>query len=175
MKKALLCPLLAAALWMAATWIGRCSEPARDLSALADARKQAQVLHEAMHSTLQLVHHRYYREDEQLPLPAAVLKEIFADVEKETGVSLRWLAVEGQAMNTDHEPQNAFEIEAAKALKSGKKSHEAHEAGSYRRAGAIRLTNECLKCHVPDRRSLEERTAGLIITIPLRSEELPKR
>ena len=134
---------------------------------LEAARRQAEVLHDAMHASLQVVHHRYYTEDEGLPIPAAIFKDVFADLEKEQHVKLRWLVVEGQAMNNDHKPQTPFEHEAVKALTSGKKSHEEAENGVYRRAGSIALTNHCLKCHVPDRKNTNTRTAGLIITIPI--------
>lgn len=137
---------------------------------VAEARRQAELLHSAMHSTLQLVHHRYYREDEGLPLPAATLKEVFAEIEAERGVALRWLAVEGQPMNSDHVAKTSFELAAEKALKSGAKAHEQAERGVYQRAGAITLSNHCLKCHVPDRTNTKDRTAGLIIAIPVASE-----
>ena len=124
-----------------------------------------------MHATLQVVHHRFYREDEGMPLPAAALKEIFAEVEEEQQIKLRWLAVEGQAMNADHKPRDAFERAAFETLKSGKRAYERTENGLYRRAGAITLTNHCLKCHVPDRKTTENRFAGLIISIPVRGDE----
>lgn len=135
-----------------------------------EARRRAELLHVAMHATLQTVHHRYYREDEGLPIPAAILKEVFADLEKEQQVKLRWLVVDGQAMNSDHKPQGSFESDAVQALKSGKQGFERAENGVYRRAGSITLTNHCLKCHVPDRRSTEDRTAGLIIAIPIQEK-----
>ncbi len=131
------------------------------------ARRQAEILHGAIHATLQVVHHRYYEEDEGLPLPAAAMQEVFADLEEELRIKLRWLAVEGQAMNTDHKARTPFEHEAAKALRSGKSSYEESAEGVYRRAGPISLTSHCLKCHVPDRKSTETRTAGLIIAIPI--------
>ncbi|WZP00424.1 DUF3365 domain-containing protein [Isosphaeraceae bacterium EP7] len=134
---------------------------------LEEARRQSAVLHTAMHTTLQAVHHRYYREDEGLQIPAATLKEVFADLENEHQVTLRWLVVEGQAMNSDHKARSSFEKDAVAALKAGKKEFERAENGVYRRAGAITLTNLCLKCHVPDRKSTKDRTAGLIISIPI--------
>lgn len=137
---------------------------------LAAARRQAEILHEAMHDTLQIVHHQYYREDQGLPIPAAILKEVFTELEKEQHITLRWLAVEGQAMNTDHKPQDDFERAAAKALGSGQRAYEAVEAGLYRRAGPITLSNHCLKCHVPDRKSTEDRTAGLIISMKIEAD-----
>ena len=151
-------------------------EAAGDASAAAsaaqpsveEARRLARVLHTAIHSALQHVHHRYYRVDERLPLPAAIIRDVFADVEKEHQVKLRWLAVEGQAMRESHKARSAFDLEAVKVLSSGKQEFERAEKGVYERAGAITLTNECLKCHVPDRKTTENRTAGLVITIPIR-------
>lgn len=136
---------------------------------VTEARRQAEVLHSVMHATLQRVHHRYYREDEGLPIPAAVLSEVFDDIAEEEQVQLRWLVVEGQPMNTDHNPQDQFERDAVAALKAGKSAHEEIAVETYRRAAPITLSNHCLKCHVPDRKSTEDRTAGLIITIPLQS------
>lgn len=141
--------------------------PAAARPSLESARHQAKVLHTAMHSTLQVVHHQYYREDEGLPIPARTLKDVFAELEKEHHIKLRWLAVEGQAMNTAHKPQDSFENEAVNALKSGRREFERVEHGVYRRAGSITLLNHCLKCHVPDRKSTEARTAGLVIAIPI--------
>lgn len=135
-----------------------------------EARRQAETLHRALHATLQIVHHRYYREDEGLPIPAAVMKDVFAELEKEQQIKLRWLVVEGQAMNTDHKAKDDFEVAAVKALKSGQQEYDEVQDGVYRRAGAITLSNHCLKCHVPDRKNTNDRTAGLIIAIPIQDD-----
>lgn len=148
--------------------VGETAETPRPSS--PEARRQAELLHTTIHSTLQAVHHGYYRVDEGLPIPAAVLKDVFAELEKEHHVKLRWLVVEGQPMNTDHKAKGPFEDEAVLALKGGKREFERVEDGVYRRAGAITLTNQCLKCHVPDRKSTANRTAGLIISIPIKHE-----
>ena len=134
---------------------------------LNEARRQAEILHTSIHSTLQVVHDRYYREDEGLPIPASILGDVFEELENTENIKLRWLAVEGLAMNTDHRPQDDFENEAVKVLKSGKSSHEQLENGLYRRAAPITLSSHCLKCHMPDRKSTRDRTAGLIIAIPV--------
>lgn len=144
--------------------------PAEHRPSVDQARRQAELLHTAMHATLQAVHHGYYREDEGLPIPAVMMKDVFQELEKEQHVKLRWLAVEGQAMNSDHKPQDAFEEEAVKTLKSGKKDFERVEQGVFRRAASITLTNQCLKCHVPDRKSTRNRTAGLIIAIAVQEK-----
>lgn len=142
-------------------------KPSKSGRSLDDARREAAVLHTALHTSLQVVHHQYYREDEGLPIPAATLKDVFAEMEEVHGIKLRWLAVEGQAMNTDHKAKDAFEKSAVEALKSGKKEFEQVENKTLRRAGSITLGNHCLKCHVPNRKSTADRTAGLIIAIPL--------
>ncbi len=147
------------------------AEPAVEQSdeseSLVAARRQAEALHEAMHTTLRIVHHQYFREDEGLAIPAEILKGVFDELEEHQGITLRWLVVEGQAMNSDHKPQDAFETAAVRALKQGAPAHETVADGVYRRAGPIALSNECLKCHVPRRTSNDDRTAGLLISIPL--------
>ena len=142
------------------------SSPCAEVSVEA-ARREAEGMHAIVESLLHAVHDRFYREDEGMPLPAAVFREEFAKVAKKRGVTLRWLAVEGVAMNVDHEPRNDFEKKAKQALSDGAKSFERIDTGVYRRVGAVMLTNHCLKCHIPNRTSLEDRTAGLLIEVPL--------
>ena len=134
---------------------------------VSQARRQAEILHSTLHSSLRVIHDRYYREDEALPIPAAILGEVFKDVETEQHVKLRWLAVEGLAMNSDHKPTDEFERQAAEKLKAGERFYEITADGVYRRAAPITLSGHCLKCHMPDRKSTRDRVAGLIITIPV--------
>lgn len=148
---------------------GISTTPAVQRVAIDEARRQAELLHSAMHITLHLVHHRMYREDESLPLPAAVVDEVFQDFEAEEHVKMQWLVVQGLAMNIDHLAKTPFEQEAVKALEKGAKFFERIEEGTYRRAGPIVLSNHCLKCHVPDRKSTENRVAGLIVSIPVKA------
>jgi len=138
-----------------------------------EARRQAAILHSTLHSSLRVIHDRYYKEDEGLPIPAAILGEVFRDVEAEQNVTLRWLAVEGLAMNSDHKPSDEFERKAAEKLKAGERSHETTANGVYRRAAPITLSGHCLKCHMPDRKSTRDRVAGLIIAIPVAAEDGP--
>ncbi|MBS0261898.1 MAG: DUF3365 domain-containing protein [Planctomycetes bacterium] len=141
------------------------SRPTRE-----QARRQAEILHDTLHTTLQTVHQRYYRENEGLPIPAAILKDVFDDLEENQRISVRWLAVDGLAMNADHKPQDQFDEAAVKALKSGQRAYERTVDGVYRRTGAIKLTNQCLKCHAPQRKSLQDQTAGLTICIPIQPD-----
>ncbi|WP_165250528.1 c-type heme family protein [Paludisphaera soli] len=145
-------------------------EPTREAAptaTAAEARQRAKLLHGLIHDTLQVVHARYFREGERLMIPAAALKDVFREMEERDGVRLRWLVVDGKAMNIDHEPRDDFEKAAAEALAAGEAGHEAAEDGLYRFAGPIMLKAECLKCHMPSRSSNRPRTAGLLITIPV--------
>lgn len=93
------------------------------------------------------------------------MEEVFKELAETLGVEVHWLAVDGKTMNVDHKPRDAFERKAVAALKEGKEEYEAVEEGRYRRAGAIVLHNVCLKCHVPNRKTLENRAAGLVISM----------
>ena len=75
-----------------------------------------------MHATLQVVHHAYFREDDKTPIPAATLKLVFREMAERQKVELRWLAVDGQAMNADHKPRDEFEKQAAAAIAAPKMS-----------------------------------------------------
>ncbi|MCA9037590.1 MAG: DUF3365 domain-containing protein [Planctomycetaceae bacterium] len=143
-----------------------CKESDTDVT-ISAARIQAKLLHSTIHSTLRVVHDRYYREDELLPIPAAAMNEVFLEIEASENVKLRWLAVEGQAMNIDHVARNDFETKAVEALKSGQPFYEETTGEIYRRAAPITLSNHCLKCHMPDRKSTRDRRAGFIVTVPL--------
>jgi hypothetical protein len=174
---------MAAALWMTCGAVGSAAEPsdasatakepkstAKALPTVDEARRQAELLHETIHATLHIVHHEYYREDEGLRIPAATLIKVFDEMARRQKVQLRWLAVNAQAMNSDHHAQDAFEKEAIEALAAGKDAHEKTEGKLYRHAAPITLTADCLKCHLPNRTSTDPRTAGLVIGIPVRGE-----
>lgn len=132
-----------------------------------EARERAKLLHGTIHDTLQIVHSRYYREDQGLPIPAATLKLVFERMAERNDVELRWLAVDAKAMNLDHKPQDDFEKKAVQALISGEEEYELAEDDVYRHVGVITLSSECLKCHMPGRTSNKSRAAGLVIAIPI--------
>ena len=50
----------------------------------------------------------------------------------------------------------------------GEIEYEQIEANRYRYVGLVRLQNECLKCHVRDRTTLEDRVGGLAISFPMK-------
>ena len=134
-----------------------------------EARDRARILHETIHGALQVVHRDFFDEDAVRTLPSQSLEDVFLELERSFGVSIRWISVNAKAMNVDHEPRDEFEKKAAKALAAGKQEYESYEAGDadvpgeYRHAGKIRLASQCLKCHVPNRTSTEDRLAGLTI------------
>ena len=134
-----------------------------------EARGRARLLHEAFHATLHFVHEEYYRPDQRLTIPATTLDRVFTELEKRRNVKLHWLAVNAQAMNVDHIPQDEFEKAAVVALTSGKDEFERVENGTFRYAGAITLTSDCLKCHLPSRTSTKSRLAALVISLPLKT------
>lgn len=78
-------------------------------------------------------------------------------------------------MNVDHKAREAFERKAVAALKSGKEEFEAVEGGRYRRVGSIVLHDVCLQCHLPNRTSRENRTAGLVISMPFGAGKFGKQ
>lgn len=132
-----------------------------------EARRQATALHTVLHASLQRVHDGYFEEDAGLPIPAAVLRDVFDELKQDQNIVARWLVVEGQAMNVDHKASTPFEKEAVRVLQAGEPAHEEVVDGIYRRAAPIRLRNHCLKCHVPNRKSTRDHTAGLILAIPV--------
>jgi len=161
------------------------AEPAKvseeDFPANAEeARGRARWMHEAIHGSLQVMHRDFFGNgDEDLTLPSQSLEDVFRQMTESWGVELRWLGVNA-TKDADHEPQDKFEKDAAKAIAAGDSEFFAVERGKFRYVGMIRLQNECLKCHVPHRTSLEDRFAGLALTIPLKktpagAEASPKR
>ncbi|QDT11107.1 hypothetical protein K239x_31010 [Planctomycetes bacterium K23_9] len=136
-------------------------------NSVAQARARAMLLHESMRGTLQVVHRDFFDEDDAHEIPSASLEEVFDELAKMYDVDLKWLIVETDLINVDHQAEGEFEKSAVIALKKGDKRYEAWEKGRYRFAGPIRLGAQCLKCHVKHRKSTEPRTAGLLISMPL--------
>jgi len=132
-----------------------------------EARVRAQLLHEMIHGALQVMHRDYFDPNAKDPIPSAALEDVFVEMKHGWDVEIRWLAVNAKAMNIDHEAKSAFEKAAVKSIAGGDESHEAVADERYFYAGAINLGNSCLKCHVPDRQSLENRKAAVVISMPL--------
>jgi len=135
---------------------------------LEEARDRARLLHAAIHGSLRIMHRDFFRKGESKAIPSDSLKDVFAAMAEEQGVKMRWLASEITIMNEDNKATDAWQEAALVAVANGKKEHETMEKGVYRFAGSIPIQNQCLKCHVPLRDSLEERFAALEISMPLK-------
>ncbi len=136
-------------------------------STIEEARDRAVLLHDLANETLRAIHDAYYREDEGLPIPAVLLRDVFGELATRRQVEFRWLAVDADAMNVDHKAKTDFEKKAVQALAAGEAVYEETADGVYRHVGGVPLTSECLKCHLPNRRSTRTRHAALMIAIPV--------
>lgn len=133
-----------------------------------EARSRARWLHEAIHGALQVMHRDFFEEDlADNILPSQSLDDVFEEMARTFSVEIRWLGVNANR-GKDHLPKDRFEERASAALAEGKNEYEAVENGKFRFVGLVRLSNECLKCHVRDRSSLENRKAGLAIAFPMK-------
>lgn len=138
---------------------------------LAVAKDRAKLMHGIYAATLDAMHHRYFRREGAV-LPARAMEDVFAEVDRQSKIKTRWIAVNTPAMSVDHEPATAFEKKAAAEIAAGKAAFEGVEKGFYRRAGAIPLGSGCVGCHTklsptPDK---TPRFAGLVISIPVKDE-----
>jgi hypothetical protein len=132
-----------------------------------EAKLRSQLLHEVLHGALQVMHRDFFNEEEKSKIPSESLEDVFEEMEKTWGVKIEWMAVDTKAMNVDHRADDAFQRKAVEIISAGSQSHEMKEGDLYRYAGVIPLGNRCLKCHVPNRTSLEERKAAVLISMPL--------
>lgn len=134
-----------------------------------EAKGRAKLLHGVYAATLESLHHHYFRREGAV-LPARAMEDIFKDVEEETKVKARWIAVNTQAMSINHEPKGEFEKKAAEELSAGKTSYERIDKGVYQRAGVIPLGNGCVSCHTRffSQPPKTPRVAALVISIPVK-------
>ncbi|EMI19850.1 signal peptide protein [Rhodopirellula maiorica SM1] len=137
-------------------------------TSVIEARSRARLLHETIHGTLQVVHRDFFDEDDAHAIPSASLEDVFHELATHYNIELQWLIIDTDVVNVDHQAEDEFEKSAVKAIAKKQAYYEAVEADRYRFAGAIRLASQCLKCHVKHRTSTEDRTAGLLIAMPIR-------
>jgi len=141
-----------------------------------EARVRARLLHAALDGALRVMHRDFFRKggDSKI-IPSQSLEDVFRGMEKTHGVTLRWLAAEETVMNEVHRAADAFQKRALKALAGGEKEISSVESGVLRYAGVIVLQNQCLKCHVPQRTSLEDRFSALEISMPVKVAPEPDK
>ncbi len=143
-----------------------------DAKGVAAARERAKLLHDVYASTLEMLHHYYFRAEGAV-LPARAMEDVFSDMAESSKDKARWISVNTEAMSIQHEPKTEFEKKAAAVLATGKGEYEFVDGGVYRRAAAIPLRSSCVSCHtkhfaVPPK---TPRFAGLVISIPLSAEK----
>lgn len=147
-------------------------EGAENRVSVAEARERARLIHQIYAASLNAIHHYYFR-SERPTLPARALEDVFAEIDEQSKIKTRWIAVNTPAMSVSHEPKSDFEKMAAAQLAAGKSDYDRVEDGYYRRAGAIPLGAGCVSCHT--RFSLAPaktpRFAGLVISIPVKDKE----
>jgi len=138
---------------------------------VVEARARARMLHEMVRGTLQIIHRDFFDEDDAHAIPSASLEDVFHEMSIEYDVTMKWLIVRTDVLNVDHEPEGEFENRAVDLLAKGKPFVEQSFADRYQFAGAIPLGTQCLKCHVKRRTTNEDRTSGLVITMPIKIPE----
>lgn len=136
---------------------------------VTEARHRARILHDAFGGALQVMHRDFFREDQRLKLPSKSLEDVFAEMLETHQIVLRWLAVNANAMNVDHQPKTDFDKQAIKVLSGNNEEFEMVSNDTFRFAGAIPLSASCVRCHVRNRTSNNEKKAALSISIPLKS------
>ena len=135
------------------------------------ARDRGKLMHDVYTSTLNMLHHRYFRADKAI-IPAQAMEDVFDDIRQSSEIEARWISVNLPAMGVDHEPETDFEKQAAKQIAGGEESVEIVADGYYRRVGAISLDGGCISCHGGFFRtqSTTAKYAALVISIPVRND-----
>lgn len=144
----------------------KASRPAQD--AIERARERADLMHEVYASTLDVMHHHFFKPNHPV-LPARALEDVFADMARKTKVEARWLAVNTKAMSIDHEAKSDFDRKAVAALSGGETSYEEIAEGRLQRVRPIPLGGGCVSCHTGlfSRPTKAPRVAGLVVSVPL--------
>lgn len=147
------------------------TEPAEERVTVAEARTQAKLMHEIYSNTLVVTHHYYFRHDGKT-LPARAMDDVFEQIEKDTKIKTRWIAVNTPAMSINHEAKSDFEKKAVDELSGGKTDYDRVEEGFYRRATVIPLGAGCVGCHTKlfQTTAKTPRFAGLVISIPVKEK-----
>ena len=166
--------VVAAALVIGAAWLLADDNPATQPSQRIahaeqsqEAQARAKLLHELTHGALQVMHRDFFDDENSHSIPSASLDDVFREMEKDFDVQMKWLTVNTDIVNADHQAATDFEKRAVQQLNAGHPFVEEVAATRYHFAGAIRLGSQCLKCHVARRTSNVERLAALVISMPL--------
>lgn len=141
----------------------------KPLPSPAEARVRAQLVHASIDGALRVMHRDFFRKGESKAIPSDSLRDVFKNLSADWGLSVRWLASDDTVQNKENRAVDGFGERALKAITGGEKEFSEVEGGQLRFAGVIVLQNQCLKCHVPNRKSLEERFAALEVSMPVQA------
>jgi len=136
-----------------------------------EARSRARWMAELVNGSLQIMHRDFFDIDNPDVLPSQSLEDVFREMERSWSVEIRWLGVNATKARK-HRAADDFEKAAVSALRAGAPEYEAIEGERYRFVKSMRIQNECLKCHVPYRTSLEDRVGGIAFAFPFLAEPL---
>ncbi|MEQ1905676.1 MAG: DUF3365 domain-containing protein [Pirellulaceae bacterium] len=139
-----------------------------------DALARAKLLHETIKGALLVVHRDFFDDENPHVLPSQSLEDVFEELTRCQGVQVHWLTVDADEMNIHHRPKTDFEKQAIEKIRNGAEQHSGLVDEQFQFVGRIPLANQCLKCHVKQRLNLNERSAGLSITIPVKRSQEPK-
>jgi len=121
--------------------------PHRERMTLTEARRTVALLDQAYQSTLRHVHRRFPVGHGQPVVAALVMRDVQREVSVGGGLTSRFMAARGKAMNADHEPRDDFERQAARELGQGARWVESIEGGRLRVATPVSLGGGCFPCH----------------------------
>ncbi len=132
------------------------------------ARDRAELMHRIYAASLEMMHDHYFHGDRAM-VPARAMEDVFEELDRQTNVQSRWIAVNTKAMSLDHEPETEFEKQAAREIAAGKEALEQVDQGFYRRAAVIPLSQGCVGCHTGSfgKPTEKPRFAGLVISVPV--------
>ena len=144
---------------------------AAGVTSVESARDRARTMAQVYASTLDVLHHYYFRVNKAV-LPARAMEDIFADVQDSSGAKVRWISVNARAMSVDHEPSTEFEKVAARKLATGIREVEQLVGKEYSYASAIPLHESCIQCHMGTFMTppTKPRFAGLVISMPVQNQ-----
>jgi hypothetical protein len=140
-------------------------------ASLEEARSRARWMAELINGSLQIMHRDFFDANDPNILPSQSLEDVFREMARTWSVEIRWLGVNA-TKGKKHRPADDFERSAVSALRAGAPEYHEIEDGRFRFVKSIRIQNECLKCHVPYRTSLEDRIGGIAFSFPFLAEPL---
>jgi hypothetical protein len=165
---------VALACWGAALLIGIALATARPTGAqetkpvkmpLEQARSTVAMLNDLYVNTIVQTHTTYVK-DRGSVAAAAVARKVFEAMAKKGWPQTRWISTTGRPFNPDANPKDAFERDAAAALKKGEARFERVEDGKLRVATLIPVVDKsCLMCHTRDK--VGDPIGGLAYTVDL--------